>query len=247
MDRDPERCELRRPWLRESDRAAFTCVLVQQILGTAREDAGRVTPETCRECCGYPLPSPTRLNPVIASLVYQGANQIAADGGATWREREEAVRSQRFVLDQLELVRDDVSVAGRGKDGSPAKALGQVGLVGWNTATGLGYINRDLATHLPIAKWLVPKHSVYPSLDPPRTLTRIDAVRLELETAQIKTWLRGLECVLFAEFPYFPRLAQCARELGIRVACVPMWELTDLEADWVSLCDLMICPTRYAY
>ena len=93
----------------------------------------------------------------------------------------------------------------------PPKTLGRVGLVGWNTASGLGYINRDLATHFPIEKWLVPKHPAYPTLGHPRTHARVDAVRLELEIAEIKAWLRGLDWVLFVEFPYFPLLAHCAR------------------------------------
>jgi len=72
-------------------------------------------------------------------------------------------------------------------------------------------------------------------------------VRLELDIAEIKAWLRGLDWVLFVEFPYFPRLAHCARDLGIPVACVPMWEFTVLEAEWVRLADLMICPTHFTY
>jgi len=129
----------------------------------------------------------------------------------------------------------------------PPKTLGRVGLVGWNTASGLGYINRDLAMHFPIEKWLVPKHPAYPTLGHPQTHARVDTVRLELEIAEIKRWLRGLDWVLFVEFPYFPRLAHCARELGIPVACVPMWEFTFLGAEWVRLADLMICPTQFTY
>jgi glycosyltransferase involved in cell wall biosynthesis len=72
-------------------------------------------------------------------------------------------------------------------------------------------------------------------------------VRLELESAEIKAWLRGLDWVLFAEFPYFPRLVHCARELGIPVACVAMWEFTHPLAEWVRLSNLMICPTRFSY
>jgi glycosyltransferase involved in cell wall biosynthesis len=84
-------------------------------------------------------------------------------------------------------------------------------------------------------------------LVPPPTRARIDVVRLELDPREIKAWLRGLDWVLFVEFPYFPLLAHCARELGIPVACVPMWEFTDLRADWVRLTNLMICPTRFTY
>jgi glycosyltransferase involved in cell wall biosynthesis len=130
---------------------------------------------------------------------------------------------------------------------APPESLGRVGLVGWNTASGLGYVNRDIAARFPIAKWLVPKHPVYPTLGSPRTHARVDAVPLELDVRQIKAWLRGLDWVLFVEFPYFPLLAHCARELGIAVACVPMWEFTNLRAEWVRLANLMICPTHFTY
>jgi glycosyltransferase involved in cell wall biosynthesis len=492
MKRDPERCEFREPSADLSDRASCACTLVRRILGTRRQDATRVTPEVCRECCGFRLPSPSHWNPVIASLVFKGARLIADDRGSSWREREEAVRSRTYALPHLELVRagersgaadvvaeqasetapppqsanaarlrwaiglltaprpiptieralaslagagfwpvhifaepgswipehwarlprtvhgrslgnlgnfytslasllmldpaadcfaifqDDIEVAqglrawcdsqlwpegaglvslytcgvdhaqetgwhilhrgmchtfgaqafvfrgdvlkdfltdgrllemreagfragddaavgewasrrgigiayhtpslvnhvgatssiaadGHGTAGPlsvtqavravsdvagwkpPPKTMGKVGLVGWNTASGLGYVNRAIASQFPIAKWLVPRHPVYPALGAPPTQARIDTARLELDVRDIKAWLRGLDWALFVEFPYFPLLAHCARELGIAVACVPMWEFTDLKAEWVRLCNLMICPTRFTY
>jgi glycosyltransferase involved in cell wall biosynthesis len=130
---------------------------------------------------------------------------------------------------------------------APPLSLGKVGLVGWNTASGLGYINRDLATYLPLERWLVPTHPVFPTLEPPPARTRIHRVPLEIDAAKLKAWLRGLDWVLFVEVPYVPHLAQSARELGIQVACVPMWECADLRLDWMHLCDRMICPTRFTY
>jgi len=255
MKRDPERCEFREPLAGDGDRRGFACGLVRQILGTPRQDAAHVRPEACLECCGFRLPASSHLNPVIASLVYKGAKMIAEDRDATWREREEAVRSQQFVVDQLEVLRGGPLTTARALSTAdtlaatmePPTALGKVGLVGWNTASGLGYMNRDIATHLPIEKWLVPKHSVYRTLDPPPTQARVDTVGLEIQTAEIKAWLRGLDWVLFVELPYFPLLAHCAHEMGIQVACVPMWELACLQADWLRLCDLMVCTTRFAY
>ena len=110
----------------------------------------------------------------------------------------------------------------------PPRSLGKVGLVGWNTVSGLGAMNRDLAAHLPIAKWLVPEHHGLPTLGAPRVAVRVDTCRRDLGTAEIKAWLRGLDWVLFAEYPGLPRLVHCARAMGIQVACVPMWECTNL-------------------
>ncbi len=123
-----------------------------------------------------------------------------------------------------------------------------VGLVGWNTPSGIGYANRDLATYLPVGRWLVPPHYMFPTLAPPRRrVPRIDHVQFTLGDDALRQWLRGLDWVLFVETCYFPRLAQCAHDMGVRVACVPMWELTDLKLEWVHHTDLMLCPTRFAF
>ncbi len=129
----------------------------------------------------------------------------------------------------------------------PPPATGKIGLVGWNTATGLGYLNRDMAAHLPIEKWLVPKHREYPALRIPRVDCRIRRVPLDLDYETLRAWLKGLDWVLFAELPYIDRLAQYAREQEISVACLPNWEYTNLKLDWVNYVDLMICPTNYTY
>jgi glycosyltransferase involved in cell wall biosynthesis len=123
-----------------------------------------------------------------------------------------------------------------------------IGLVGWNTPSGLGYANRDLATHLPVARWLVPPHYNLPTLAPlTRRVPRIDHVPLTLGDAALRHWLRDLDWVIFVETSCLPRFAHCAHDMGVRVACVPMWEQTDLKQDWVRLTDLMLCPTRFTF
>lgn len=129
----------------------------------------------------------------------------------------------------------------------PPKEPGKIGLIGWNTASGLGYQNRDIAAHLPIHKWLVPKHSRYATLRNPPVNCRIDRVPQDLAADKLKAWLKGLDWVLFVELPYVDRFAQLAREQDISVACVANWEWTDLELDWVNYIDLMICPTKYTF
>lgn len=131
---------------------------------------------------------------------------------------------------------------------APPKAPGKVGLVGWNTASGLGYQNRDLAVHGGIDRWLVPRHPRFPTLPPPAGATcRVDVVPREIGDGAIRAWLDGLDWVLFVELPYVNRLAQHARGLGISVAHVPNWELSDPCADWVNYVDLMICPTAHTH
>jgi len=129
----------------------------------------------------------------------------------------------------------------------PRSVLGKIGLIGWNTATGLGYLNRDLAEHLPIHKWLVPAHPGYPTLPDPEVPCRIDRVPRTWDPENLKAWLKGLDWVLFVELSYFDRFAQYAREQEISVACVPDWEYASLKLDWMNFVDLMICPTRHTY
>lgn len=130
----------------------------------------------------------------------------------------------------------------------PPRRRGSVGLVGWNTSSGLGYVNRDLALHLPAERWLVPPHPRFPTLPPPPgAITRLDHVPLTFGHDAQRSWMKGLDWMLFVETCYLSRLAHCARDVGVQVACVPMWELTDLKADWISATDLMLCPTRFTH
>jgi glycosyltransferase involved in cell wall biosynthesis len=124
---------------------------------------------------------------------------------------------------------------------------GKIGLVGWNTATGLGYQNRDIAVYASVDRWLVPRHPEYPTLSDPRTHCRIDRVARDMSPGAIRAWLDGLDWIVFVELTYVKRLPQLARELGISVACVPNWEWTNLSMDWLNCVDLMICPTQYTY
>ncbi len=128
----------------------------------------------------------------------------------------------------------------------PKRQPGRVGLVGWNTASGLGYVNRELATHYPIERWLAPQHPCFPSLEPLR-VCRTDLVPAQLDSRHLYDWLRGLDWVLFAELPYLERLAQHARERYVRVACIPMWEWLHPQLDWLNYVDVMLCPTRFTF
>lgn len=496
MSRNPERCEFRRTIPAEhvpptSESEEYECGLVRQILGTDRRDAARTTAAACGECCRHRFPSTTHINPVIASLVYRGAESIVGDAASSWFQKQEASRARDYVVEWLEVSRpdqkprpngstldhgpetksarpahrrqvvwaaglltaprqqptihraarslvragfgplhifaepgswipgeiahwpatrhgrtlgnlgnfltsltallmlepsadcyvvfqDDVQAAdglrewcegqlwpedrgllslytcgavhgekrgwrvlrpglhhtfgglgfvfrpdvlrefladGRSHDiraqrpsacddlvvgewasrrgigiayhtpslldhigavsaidanahgtagplsrtaaarhvrdldsWKPARrTVGKVGLVGWNTASGLGSVNRDIATHFPVARWLAPRHPAFTTLGPPPGSVPIDHVNLNLGPNELRSWLRGLDWVLFVELPYFPSLVGCARELGIQVACVPMWEYLDISLEWVRMCDLMICPNRFSY
>jgi glycosyltransferase involved in cell wall biosynthesis len=125
---------------------------------------------------------------------------------------------------------------------------GRVGLVGWNTPTGLGYQNRDIAEHLSVARWLAPPNPRTARLRRPRMSGEYWAPwRSAISQKALCGWLSGLDWLLFVEQPYIPGLVPLAREVGVSVACVPNWEWLSVDLDWLPFVDLMICPTAVAH
>jgi glycosyltransferase involved in cell wall biosynthesis len=120
-----------------------------------------------------------------------------------------------------------------------------IGLVGWDVATGLGYQNRDLALHLAVDRWLIPRH--------PRLATRNDSVarvrrqtlHREPDQQELQTWLRGLDWLLFIEAPPARNLVRLAANSGVGIACVANWEWLQPHLLWLPFVDVMICPTRH--
>jgi hypothetical protein len=130
----------------------------------------------------------------------------------------------------------------------PPARFGRVGLVGWNTASGLGYQNRDIAIHLPVDRWLAPQHPHYARLErPPMPGEYRAASSPRARDRTLDRWFGGLDWLLFVEQPYIYWFAQVAREKGISVACVPNWEWLTTSLDWLPYVDLMICPTRTTF
>ncbi|WP_218575174.1 glycosyltransferase [Limnoglobus roseus] len=118
----------------------------------------------------------------------------------------------------------------------------KIGLVGPQAGFGLAHLNRDVAVHLGIDRWLV----VGPRSPASDTSCRTDVVSHQAGTVELETWLEGLDVVLFAERPFFPDLTGAARRAGALVACVPMLEWLHPGMEWLGEVDLMICPTRHA-
>lgn len=120
----------------------------------------------------------------------------------------------------------------------------QLGLVGWDVATGLGQYNQDLARHLGAVRWLVPPHPYCPSLPqlPSPICLRTSA---HPDPATLRAFLDGLDWLLFVETPYLDDLPTLAREAGVRLAAIPMMENFNPRFPWVPLVDLMLPPTRW--
>ncbi|HWB11887.1 MAG TPA: glycosyltransferase [Pirellulales bacterium] len=130
---------------------------------------------------------------------------------------------------------------------APPTHRGKVGLIGWQTASGLGYLNHYLAKHLDVDRWLVPVHPDKPAIRAGKPTCPIEYTSIHADTDSLRRWLNGLDWVLFAEQPYCPRLARAARVFGVNIACIPNWECLNPKLAWLACVDLMICPSLHTY
>jgi glycosyltransferase involved in cell wall biosynthesis len=227
------------------------CRLVGALVGLVGSEGYEVGRDACEACCRFGPVTIDRMNPALASLVFDAASTMLVRAGASRFDRTtlNQVRSRALVELGVCLPAEPTpprAAAAPPSNRTPAR-FGRVGLVGWNTATGLGSMNRDLAGSGLIDRWLIPRHPRFPPLADVPAGCRVDHVPATGGPSDSARWLEGLDWVLFVEIPYLDRFAQRAKEAGVRLACVPMWEMTNLAWDWLRDVDLMICPNRWCY
>lgn len=237
--------------------------MVGRVLGQTAGEVYVTRRDACEACCRSSPPEGARMNPILASLVLDAAARVIERGGAPGcdvshaeQARDRAVLSLEVTLPEPVPVPDPPGsrvatggeAAGRtGCHGSRTARAGKVGLVGWNTATGIGSMNRDLASHGLVDRWLAIHHPRYPTLSGPRDSCPIDCVSHDPARFDLGPWLAGLDWVVFAELSYLAHATRQAREHGVRVALIPMWELAHPRHEWLRFVDLVICPHRWAY
>ncbi len=139
---------------------------------------------------------------------------------------------------------DDVSELPRWHP--PSSLAGKIGLVGWNTATGLGAMNRDLSAQPQIRKWVIPPHpELENARDPVSQGTKVS--HGFHSQADVETWLKPLDWLLFVERPVIDELPRMAAHRGIGIACIPMWEWIQPHHHWLQFVDVMLCPTQLTF
>ncbi len=124
----------------------------------------------------------------------------------------------------------------------------KLGLLGCNTATGLGYQNRDLVKQGLISQWIVPEEQEpldFSQIDLPRDKI-LYSPKEGIDENKLREWCRDLDWLLFIESPKIPELVRVAAHAGAGIACVANWEWLQPEMDWLSFVDVMFCPTRQA-
>lgn len=124
----------------------------------------------------------------------------------------------------------------------------KVALVGYNCASGLGELNRQIVTYGDISFWCIKPHRNFPTL-PELNNPRTDcAVVHQGAPSKIKRIVDAVDVLLFCEQPFYLELVPMAKQAGKRVVCVPMLEwMTPGAKGWPESVDLFICPTEQCY
>jgi glycosyltransferase involved in cell wall biosynthesis len=122
-----------------------------------------------------------------------------------------------------------------------------IGLVGCGSASGLGYLDWDLAQQGLIDTWLLVEDPRRPPVEMTAVHERIVRVRADPDERVVRRWLRDLDWVAWGESSRLRCLPRLARAMGIRVACIPMWEWTSPIDEQLRDVDLLICPTLHAF
>lgn len=123
----------------------------------------------------------------------------------------------------------------------------RIGLIGYNSPTGLGELNKQAATFLPVEQWMViahKQHGVGKDFPP-----GVSYVVSRGEKDKVTRFLHTIDTLLFFETPFYGSIVKMAKEQGKRVVCVPMieWMPKPNSAGWVKDVDLFLCPTVQCY
>lgn len=124
----------------------------------------------------------------------------------------------------------------------------RIGLVGYNANTGLGELNRQVATYLDISHWLIISHRQHPINKVPEGVEHtVHNVRSNTGNV-VDSFLKKVDVVLFFETEYQPGLAKRAKDLGKEVVCVPMLEwMPEIPSGWTRYVDRFLCVTDMCY
>jgi glycosyltransferase involved in cell wall biosynthesis len=121
-----------------------------------------------------------------------------------------------------------------------------LGLIGWNTPSGLGYLNRDLARFLPVDLWLCPRHSLFGELPDVPGVATMHCPRSY--TQDVDRFLRSIDTLIMAEVAYIPTLIERAKRYRVRIILIPMLEYLPRALEgWQESVDFFLCPTEACF
>jgi glycosyltransferase involved in cell wall biosynthesis len=242
MSPDVLRCPFRMPSI---DPEVAECRRLRQLSGIEEDSLCRVRSDLCTACCAAALPPAQWLNPALASRLHDLARIVLDRGGVSGCASVQAARLLGWAEEHLFVGQRD-PLAGRTRSRgarAPRPGLPRVGLVGWNTPSGLGALNRSIARSVAIDRWLIAPHPDFRALSDPRSCRVLHGAG----RAPLEALLDGLDWLLLCEHTYTNGLIEMAVARDVKIAFVPMWEYFDETAPWLRAVDLMICPTRHTH
>lgn len=123
---------------------------------------------------------------------------------------------------------------------------GRIGLVGFNCNTGLGELNRQIATYGDIRAWMVKPH---PKLGMNAPHPDVETIVCPNGTPRkLEQFFKYVDTVVFCENPLYTSLIEACRNKGKRIVCIPMMEwMTPACRGWPKDCNLFLCPTTHCY
>jgi len=126
------------------------------------------------------------------------------------------------------------------------QARERIGLVGYNSFSGVGEMAYQIATYCDVDLWLVKPQTGVLHRPPHPDVDMM--VCPEDNESKLERFLNAVDCVVFVEVPYYSRLLEMAKQKDKRVVCIPMhpWMPAACRG-WPQLVDLFVCPTMYSY
>lgn len=119
----------------------------------------------------------------------------------------------------------------------------RIGVIGFNTASGLGTLTRQAAANLPNVSMLAIKHREFATLGPP--IQAYSECRADDEFAQSR-FIAGVDVVLAFEHMGGDHVTRIARQLGVPTACVVMHEYVPPRGEGkLADVDVLICPNGF--
>lgn len=180
------------------------------------------------------------------SLVYH-TGEVSSMGNKH-QEQTQTFRGEDF--NALELIKSPVitmsNPTAKADAVSTKKGHSRIGIVGYNCATGIGELNRQLAVYGDVSVWLVQPHQNYPT-NPPHE--NVDTIFCPTgQTRHIEDFMKRVDMVVFVERPFYNEIMDIGKRLGKHLVCIPMMEWMPPGArGWPQDVDLFICPTKDCY
>lgn len=120
--------------------------------------------------------------------------------------------------------------------------LSRWAVVGYNDDTGVGRMTQDITALLGVRQLVIPSDRLQTR---PLRAGRDTLLPLDAGESAVAEMLAGLQGIIILEAWWNTALPSVARRVGVRVACVPMWEwFRGTDAHW-AMVDVFLCPSPF--